>query len=651
MSKATKHNFKTEARQLLDLMIHSVYSHKEIFLRELVSNASDALDKLRFKGLTNENLRKLNNDPHIRITPDSEKKTLTISDNGIGMDHDEIIKYIGTIAKSGTGEFHELLKKANEKKDGLPELIGQFGVGFYSSFMVANKVELTTRKAGSEEAWLWASDGQGSYTLEDTTRETNGTTIVLHLKEENKDEEDFQDFTQEWILRQTIKKYSDFVAYPIRMQVERTHIERDEDGKAKEGAKEETIVEDEVLNSMKAIWVRPEKDVTDEEYREFYRHISHDWNEPLNWINFKAEGTSNVFSALLFLPQKPGFDMFMPNSKRGIHLYVKRVFIMNDCEELIPEYLRFVKGVVDSESLSLNISREIIQQNRQIQVIRKSITRKVLDTLKKLMKDDREKYLEFWSQFGAVIKEGLFKEPENSEKIFETSLFQTTASPSDWFSLSDYIERMKLDQENIYYISGESREMLENSPHLEMFREKGYEVLLLTDPVDEVWVQYSGEFKGKKIKSAAQSKVELGTEEERKKTEETLKKKEEEWKSLLELIQGKLETNIKAVKLSSRLSTSAACLVSDEGAMTPHLEALLKASGKDVPQVKRTLELNPQHPLLTKMHDLFNKDRDNPRLADYAELLFGQALLSEGGQLPDPAKFNKKVVELMAEAI
>lgn len=648
---ATTYEFKTEARQLLDLMIHSVYSHREIFLRELISNASDALDKLKFNSLTNENLRNIAEDLHIRLTADSKNRTLTISDNGIGMTHDEIIDYIGTIAKSGTGEFAELLKKANEKKEGLPELIGQFGVGFYSSFMVADKVELISRKAGEEKAWKWSSSGEGNYSIEEASLDHQGTSVILHLKPENKDDEDFQDFTQEWVLRQVVKKYSDFVGYPIKMQVERTKIDRDENGKPKEGAKEETIIEDEVLNSMKAIWLRPEKEVSDEEYREFYKHISHDWNAPLKWINFRAEGTSNEFTSLLFLPEKPGFDLFMPNSKHGINLYVKRVFIMNDCEDLIPDYLRFVKGVVDSENLSLNISREILQHDRLIQTIRKSITRKVLDTLKKMLGEDRNKYIEFWKQFGAVIKEGLFKEPGNSEKLFECCLFQSTASSSDWFTLGEYIERMKPDQEKIYYLTGEAREMIENSPHLEAFRDKGYEVLLMTDPVDEVWVQYTTEFKEKKIKSAARGNLDLGSEEERKKTEETLKNKEEEWKSLLDLIQNKLEKHIKAVKLSGRMSASAACLVSEEGEMTPHLEALLRASGKEVPAVKRTLELNPGHSLLGKMHELFVKDKENPKIGEYAELLYGQALLAEGGQLPDPSGFNRKVAELMANAL
>ncbi len=647
----TTHNFKTEARQLLDLMIHSVYSHKEIFLRELISNASDALDKLRFASLTSEELRQLTSDLHIRIATDAKNRTLTITDNGIGMTRDEIIEYIGTIAKSGTGEFAEMIKKASEKKEAGPELIGQFGVGFYSGFMVADKVELISRKAGTNEAHKWESDGQGSFTISDAQLEHNGTSITLYLKPEDKDDEDAQDYTAEWTIRQIVKKYSDFVGYPIRMKVERTHIERDENGKPKEGAKEETVIEEEVLNSMKAIWLKPEKDVTEDEYKDFYKHISHDWNAPLRWMTFKAEGASNEFNALLYLPEKPGFDLYLPNSSRGINLYVKRVFIMNDCEDLIPEYLRFVKGVVDSESLSLNISREILQQDRQIQTIRKTVTRKVLDSLKKLLKEDREKYIAFWKNFGSVIKEGLFKEPAYSDKLFDCCLFQTTASPSEWFTIGEYAERMKEGQDKIYFLAGESREVLENSPHLEAFKEKGYEVLLLTDPVDEVWVQYSNEFDKKKIQSAARGKLELGSEEERKQAEDTRKQKEEEWKTLLEFIQKKLSNNVKEVRVSSRLSSSAACLVSEEGDMSPHLEALLKASGKDVPPVKRILELNPRHQLLNKMQQLFAANRSDSRIEDYTDMLYAQALLAEGGQLPDPAGFNRKVAELMVNSL
>lgn len=650
MGKTTTHKFKTEAKQLLDLMINSVYSQKEIFLRELISNASDALDKLRFESLTDETLRNLTNDLHIRIETDTDKKTITVSDNGIGMSKDDIIKYIGTIAKSGTNDYAAILKKAKEQKEALPELIGQFGVGFYSSFMVADKVELISRKAGEEKAWKWVSKGEGSYTMSEAERENCGTTITLFLSPKEENDDEYQDFTAEWTIKQIVKKYSDFVAYPIKMRVSRTKIERDKDGKPKEGAKEETVIEDETLNSMKAIWLKSPKDVKDEDYKEFYKHISHDWNDPLQWVSYKAEGASNEFNALLYLPSKPGMEMFMPNADRGINLYVKRVFIMNDCEELIPEYLRFVKGVVDSEDLSLNISREILQQSRQINTIRKAITRKVLDTFKKLLRTDRDKYIEFWNHFGQIIKEGLFKEIENKDKIFESALFSTTASPSDLCTVDEYIERMKEGQDKIYFITGESKEALANSPHLETFRDKGYEVLLLTDPVDEVWVQYAAEYKDKKFKSASKGDLELGTEDERKKEAEENKKKSEELKSLFELIQKKLDKYVKEVRLSNRLSSSAACLVSGDNDMSPHLEALLKASGKDVPEIKRTLELNPSHALIEKLQAMFEKDKNDPKLESYATLLYGQALLAEGGQLPDPATFNKNVAELMVNS-
>lgn len=649
---ATTHEFKTEAKQLLDLMIHSVYSNKEIFLRELISNASDALDKLRFAGLTDDNLRALTEDLHIRLEADAEKRFLSIADNGIGMHREDLIQFIGTIAKSGTKEFLAMLKEAQEKKEGMPDFIGQFGVGFYSSFMVADKVRVISRKAGEDQAWLWESSGDGSYTIDSSTRETCGTTVELTFKEPEKDDEDAQDFTAEWVIRDIVRRYSDFVAYPIKMRISRTEIEKDDDGKPKKDGKEIEVVEDQTLNSMKAIWTRPEKEVTDEEYKDFYKHLSHDWTDPLKWIYYRAEGALSEFKALLYLPTKPPFEMFLPKLKHGINLYIKRVFIMQDCEELIPEYLRFVKGVVDSDDLTLNISREILQQSRQIQTIRKALTKKVLDTIKGLRTDDRDKFLDFWGHFGAIIKEGLFKETGDQDKLFEVCVFHTTASPSDVYTIDEYIERMKEGQDSVYYLTGDSREVLENSPHLETFREKGYEVLLLTDPVDEIWTSMMRNCKGKKLVPIGKGNVELGTEEERKTAEEERKNKETEWKDLLEYLKDKLTEHVKEVRLSSRLTNSASCLVSDHGDMSPHLEALLKSSGRgDLPKVKRILELNPKHPIFDKMQGIFKLNQDDSRLADYALLLHGQAILAEGGQLPDPAAFTRKVSEMMVNAL
>ncbi|MBF0542922.1 MAG: molecular chaperone HtpG [Candidatus Riflebacteria bacterium] len=642
--------FKTEAKQLLDLMIHSVYSHKEIFLRELISNASDALDKIKFEALTKDQLRQYTQDQHIRIESDTKNNTLTVHDNGIGMSREDLVQFIGTIAKSGTKEYLKALRE-NQGKPSIPDLIGQFGVGFYSSFMVADKVEIVSRKATEEKAWKWESKGDGTYSIAESERAEPGTSVTLQLKK-IEEEENAQDFTTEWVLRDLIKKYSDFVAYPIRMKVEKRDYERDSDGKIKEGVEPKISFQDDVLNSMKAIWTRPEKDVTETEYKEFYKHISHDWTDPLKWIVYKAEGVSTGdFKGLLYLPSKAGSDLFFSDLAKGIQLYIKRVFIMHDCKELIPEYLRFVKGVVDSDELSLNISREILQQNKQIQNIKKSVSRKVLSVIKTMKQDEPEKFKTFWKEFGPVIKEGTFKEPDDRERILETTVFATTHSSTELYTLDQYIERMKTSQETIYFITGETRHTIETSPLLESFKEKGYEVLLLTDPVDEVWVNFVFDYKGKKFQSIAKGTVELGSDEEKKKAEEDRKQKEAGYKSLLECIKGKLDENIKEVRLSSRLTSSPACLVSDRNDMTPQMEALLKATGKDVPRTKRILEINPSHPIIVKLQSVFEKNSNDPMIEDYGNLLFGQALIAEGGKLADPAIFNKKLNDLMMKAL
>lgn len=660
--------FQTEARQLLDLMIHSVYSHPEIFLRELISNASDALDKLRFEALTNPDLARFTADPHIRITPDPKARTLTISDNGIGMSRDEVIRYIGTIARSGTKEFAAFLQKqkaAGAGSEASPldaDLIGQFGVGFYSSFMVADRVTMVTRRAGEEAATRWESDGSGTYTLEPAGRDEPGTTITLHLKphprrgdteEEESPEGVEQDFTAEWTIRDIVRRYSDFVSYPIRMQVERTETERDEEGKPKEGAPPKTVVEDVTLNSMKAIWTRPQSEVTDEEYNEFYKHISHDWTNPLKRIVMRTEGTVE-FRALLYLPSRAPFDLYLrapndPSSRSGIHLYVKRVFIMADAKELIPEWLRFVRGVVDSEDLPLNISREILQQNRQVAAIRRSIVKKVLDTLRAMLRDERETYVNFWGEFGRVIKEGLFQDTSNREAILDVCLFHTTNDSLT--TIDEYIGRMKEGQDAIYYLTGPNLSAAAASPHLEAFREKGYEVLLLTDPVDEVWTQSMYKHKDKRFQSAAKGAAELGTAEERKKAEEERKEKEGTFRPLMDRLKAKLDDRIKEVRLSGRLTSSPACLVNDVYDTSPQLEALLKAAGQQVPTTKRILELNPGHPIVEKLRNLAAENPEDERVGEYAELLYGQALLAEGTPLPDPAAFSRRVADLMARGL
>ena len=650
MSTVERHEFQTEARQLLDLMIHSVYSNKDIFLRELISNASDALDKRRFEALQQPHLLEEGEELHIFLQADKEARTLAIADNGIGMTREEVRELIGTIAKSGTREFFERMKQSRKEGDSLsPELIGQFGVGFYSTFMVADKVTLVTRKAGEELATRWESTGDGTYTLEEAERHGYGTTVTLHLKQVDTDDA-LHDYAEEWQLRQIVKQYSDFVSYPIRMNVERTEIERDADGKPVEGAEEKTVVTQETLNSMKAIWLRDKGTVTEEEFSEFYKHISHDWNEPMTRIQAKLEGT-NEFRMLLFIPSKAPFDLYYHNAQRtGVHLYVKRVFIMDDCKELLPEYLRFVRGVVDSEDLPLNISREILQQNRQLQSMGKNLVKKVLAHLKQMKDQEPAKYAEFWSEFGRVVKEGLFQDRDNQETLLDLVLLDSTMSDTPT-ALQAYIDRMKPDQTDIYYMTGESRKKLEASPHLEAFRDKGYEVLLLSEPVDEIWTQSVFNYKDKSFTSIGKGTVDLGSAEEKQQDEEARKDKEKEYGTLLEALKAELTEHVKDVRLSNRLTSSAACLVSDRGDMTPQLEQMMRAMGQEVPQSKRILEVNPNHPVLERLHALHESGGNGAILGETAQLLYGQALLAEGGDLPNPAEFSKLVADLMVKAL
>ena len=641
--------FQTEAKQLLDLMIHSVYSNKDIFLRELISNASDAIDKLRYESLTNPEHAKFTSDPHIRLSAEEGKRLLSISDNGIGMTREEVVRYIGTIARSGTKEYTKILQEARSSGKEVPaDLIGQFGVGFYSCFMVADKVTLVTRHAGEEAATKWESTGDGTYTLEDATREEPGTTVTLHLKPSDS-ENGLHDYTAEWKLREIVKHYSDFVAYPVRMRVERKEVERDDEGNPKEGAEEKIVVEDEVLNSQKAIWTRPEKEVTDEEFNEFYKHVSHDWTDPLKRLSIRAEGTSE-FRALLYIPAHAPFDIFTRDYEKGIHLYIRRVFIMADAKDLVPEYLRFLRGIVDSEDLSLNVSREILQKDRHIAIIRKTIIKKMLETLKTMRTDEKDKWETFWKEFGRVVKEGLFQDPGNREAILEICQFDATHEGGQT-TLDDYISRMKPDQKEIYYITGPNRAAVESSPHLEAFRDKGYEVLLLTDPVDEVWTQNMFQYKEKRFQSVGKGQADLGTDEEKKKAEEDRKEKAKAYASLLETLKEKLKDQVKDVRLSGRLTSSPACLVGEAYDLTPQLEQLMRASGQDVPKTKRILELNPNHSLLEKLQAIFEKDATDPRLGEYADLLYGQSVLAEGGQLEDPGAFGKRVADLMAKAL
>ncbi len=616
--------FQAEARQLLQLMVHSIYSNKDIFLRELISNASDALDKLRLAKLQ-DGLEADTSDLHIEIEADSEARTLTVRDNGIGMTREEVVELIGTIAKSGTAELLTKLKEAKES----PELIGQFGVGFYSTFMVADRVTLVTRKAGTEgHGTRWESEGAGTYTIDDAENAPVGTTVTLHLRP--KDEDDaLYDYADTWKIKEIVKRYSDFIAFPIRMAA----------APAEEGAE---TPEPETLNSMKALWARPRSEVSDEEYHQFYRHISHDWTDPLEIINMKAEGTFE-YEALLFIPSRAPFDLFQREARRGLQLYVKRVFIMDDSKELIPDYLRFVKGVVDAADLSLNISREILQQDRHIQMIRRRLTKKVLSTIKDLMSSNPEKYATFWREFGRAVKEGLLSEPDNHQPILEIASFATTAGDEPT-TLAAYVERMKEGQEEIYFLTGESRSQVVNSPHMEAFSEQGYEVLILTDPVDEIWVDAVTEFDGKKLRSIARGSVDL------KKDEET-KEPEGDFGPLLGFLTEKLDEHVKEVRLSHRLTTSPACLVSDANDITPALEKMYRAMGQEGPRVKRILELNPNHPLVVGLRAAHERGAEDSALPDTAELLYGTALLAEGGDLEDPARFAKLLADRLAQTV
>ena len=649
--------FQAEARQLLQLMVHSIYSDKDSFLRELVSNASDALDKLRLAAFQDKDLDVDTSDLHIDIDVDLPARTLTIRDNGIGMTRDEVVDLIGTLAKSGTAELRQKLREANQAGEtsggrsgagSAEELIGQFGIGFYSTFMVADKVDLLTRKAGESTATRWESSGDGTYTIAVVDDAPQGTAVTLHLKPADV-EDGLHDYTAPWQIRQLVKKYSDFISWPIRMEVEKTTPPTAEDGE--EGTAPTVTVETETLNSRTALWAKSKSDVSDEEYREFYKHIAHAWDEPLEIIAMKAEGTFE-YQALLFIPSQAPFDLFNHDGHAGIQLYVKRVFIMGDCDDLIPPYLRFVKGVVDAQDMSLNVSREILQQDRQIKVIRRSLTKKVLSAIKDLQSDRPDDYSKFWTQFGRVFKEGLLSDTENRDTILGLASFASTFSAGASeatgngtdvpTTLSGYVGRMKDDQEQIYYATGESRQLLERSPHLEAFKAKGYEVLLLTDPVDEVWVESVPEFEGKALQSVAKGEVDLGASDDE-------KADQGDFAALLTWLQETLDEHVKEVRLSTRLTSSPACLITDTFGITPQLARMYRASGQEVPVGKRILELNPDHPLVTGMRQALANGTEG--LGDVAELLYGTALLAEGGSLNDPAQFAALLADRLARTV
>lgn len=641
MSGKKRRKFKTEVQQLLDLVVHSLYSNTDIFLRELISNSSDAIDLARFESLSDESVLEDDPDWKIKIHVDKEAGTLTVSDNGVGMSAEEVDKNIGTIASSGTKRILQQLKENKTKVP--PELIGQFGVGFYSAFMVSDKVILRTRRAGDHDAGIeWRSTGSGSYSVEQITKEKRGTDVILLLAE------DMEEYLEEWKIRKIVKQFSDFVEHPVTMDVTREEVSRDEDGKPIEGAEKEVTVTEETLNSRKAIWQRSKDEIEDDEYNDFYKHISHDFQDPSRVIHWNVEGMT-AFRALLYIPAKSQWSMFMPQERdKGIHLYVKRVFITDNCEELTPQYLRFVRGVVDSSDLPLNVSREILQKHALITRIRKNLQKKVLDTLSEMQEKDRDGYVSFWQEFGAILKEGIHTDIANREKLQELLIFQSSGTDAGaYVTIKEYVSRMPEGQEEIYYITGDDREFLEKSPHLEVFEKKGYEVLFMTDPIDEWVVQSMNSYDDKPLRSVAQGNVDLPSDEDadqEKKSEEDEKKYGELIGSVKEI----LGERVKDVRLSNRLTESACCLVADEAGMGIQMEKIMKAMNQDVPQARRILELNPEHPIVGTMKALREEDSNHPKLTEYSELLYDQALLTASLPIEDTVQFARRISELMA---
>ena len=617
--------FQTEVNQLLKLMIHSLYSNKEIFLRELISNAADAADKLRFEALSDDALYEGDSDLAIDVSYDEAARTLTICDNGIGMSRGEVVDNIGTIAKSGTRQFFESLT-GDQAKDA--QLIGQFGVGFYSSFIVADKVTLETRRAGltKDHGVRWESKGEGDYTLETIEKATRGTVVTLHLRE-GEDE-----FLDGYRLRNIIRTYSDHITLPIRMKKEAMGEENTKD-------------EIETVNKASALWTRSKNEITDDEYNEFYKHVAHDFDEPLTWLHSRVEGNQE-YTSLLYIPKRAPFDLWDRNSRHGIKLYVRRVFIMDDAEQLMPSYLRFIRGVIDSSNLPLNVSREILQHSKDIDAIRAGSTRKILGMLEKLAKDNKEKYSDFWKSFGKVLKEGIIEDDGNREQLARLLRCSSThnVDDSETVSLADYVSRMQDKQDKIYYVTAETWAAAKNSPHLEIFTKKEIEVLLLHDRIDEWLLQHLTEFDGKALQSVSKGALDLGEledKEETKNQEET----DKQFSSLVEKIQDALGEQVKAVRITHRLTDSPACLVSEEHDLGTNLERILKEAGQEIPNSKPILEINPGHPMVVRL----NEKTDSSEITDWGQILFDQAHLAEGGQLEDPAAYVKRLNKLLLE--
>ncbi len=647
MTEVQNHSFQAEVSQVLSLVVNSLYSNKEIFLRELVSNASDALDKLRFKALSQKELLGAGESLKIGLSLNEKTGTLTISDNGVGMTRDELIENLGTIARSGTRDFAKLVEKATEAKDSGTQLIGQFGVGFYSAYLVADRVEVISQAAGSDEAFRWESEAKDGFTVSSATRGARGTTIILHLKKEQ------EEYLKPYRIKEVIRRHSDYVSHPIELTFWEEKKKEDED------APSELEQKTEVINQANALWQRNPKEVTEEQYEEFYKHLAHDWEKPLAHKHFRVEGTQ-MFTGIVFLPETARADLLDPRGDHGVRLHVRRVLAMESCEELLPKWLRFVRGVVDSEDLPLNVSRETLQDSKQVRIIRKQVVSQILAMIEELGKERPEDYDKFYKNFGAIMKEGFHFEPEHKAKLADLVRFKSTfeAKSSDtetegeekkyqspWTSLADYVARMSEAQEGIYYVEGPSLEVLRNSPHLERLKKKGYEVLFMIDGVDPFALEALTEYEGKRLINAAREGLDLSDDESGKSTED--KDAESSFAARLKEL---LSSRVSDVRISKRLAESPACLVTPDGGLPPHLEAMFKAQNLSVPQTKRILEVNPEHPIVANMQKLAEAKPDAKELQDWGELLVDQALIAEGSQVEDPSKLASRLTSLLTAA-
>jgi molecular chaperone HtpG len=631
-ASAKTHKFEAEVSQVLSLVINSLYSNKDVFLRELISNAADALDKLRFEGIQKPQLLPADYQPKIRVIPDEKAKTLTLWDNGVGMSDVALAKDLGTVARSGSKELVERLRNAEQKHD--LKLIGQFGVGFYSGYLVADRMEVISRAAGADQAYKWSSEGHDTYSIEPAERAEVGTSVILYLKPEH------EDYAREWRLRELVERYSNFISYPIELSVTRREKDKPEE------------VRFETINKASALWMRPEKDISEEEYTEFYKHLTHDFEAPLARTHFHVEGTQ-MFTGLLYLPKRPPFDLGNPELKHGVRLYVRRVFIMENCEELLPRWLRFVRGVIDSDDLPLNVSRELLQDSSNVRTIKKQVIRRVLDQLTKLATERPEEYLDFWQKFGPVLKEGLHFDASYADKIAPLLRYESSANKG-LTSLADYVKRMPEGQTKIYYAQGPSTALLLASPHLEALKKRGYEVLFMTHGIDQWAIEGLREFEGKSLVDAMHEDGHLDAaaddKQDEAKQDEEKSANNKTFEALLARAKQVLEAQVSDVRLSERLTDSPACLVVPRGGMPAHIERLLRAHQQDMPEQKRILELNPTHPLISRMNHVLAAEGESTQLSEWIELLYDQALLIEGSPLPDPARFSQRLIALLQAA-